>query len=458
MDIFISHSWKNKTFADKLARDLEGAGNVWIDHQQTKPGEEIGADISEGLERADLVILVWSRHAKKSNWVKQEIDQALALGIPVVPCLVDDKKLPKRLRTTLAIPFHDYTEGFGRLNLVIFKLGAADLGLDTGDMIGDFDDWDGVTDYLNNYRRENEVSGDAAYWIDRVLESSNVAQTGGSEFLAQYEGVAAYVQSLMDQIEAAQDDGQKLREILYEVIRNEDKAPPIMGKMRVMLEQMIDQLPAGSSVSAPGPGQASLQIGPNFRGETAASAPSDPRDQLRQHLQGRVPAGELEAIVEFLFYYNETAGPSLDALAGVVQARASAAGATVVQHLVAYLQNPDDLLPESSYGYYGYIDDAWLIHNTAYRLVEAGILPPATFAVEWGNIQAADNLVRQLLPPMALSQLENTLMQYLQVIAAEIQAYQPQFMQGAGGYHPYMGEQSNDDRWMDVMTDSLNYL
>lgn len=366
MDIFISHSRKkkNKTFAGELARDLDGVGNVWFDRQKERPGEEISAGIRGEIERADVFILVWSRQAKKSTWVQQEIDLALALGIPVVSCLVDDKKLPKRLKHMVAIPFHDYIQGFGHLNMVLFMLNAAELGLDLDGMIDDLDDWDSVVDYLENYRWENDVSGEVAGWIDRVLETTKAAQA-------------------------------------------------------------------------------------------QASASDDPRVQLRQRLQGQVPDQELEAIVEYLFYYNETAGPTLDALASISQARASAAGITVVQHLLQYLQNPDDLLPESIHGYFGYIDDAWLIHNTAWRLVEAGILPPATFAVDWGNIQVADSLVRQLLPPMALNQLENTLMQYLQIIAAEIQAYQPQF---AAGDHPYMGDQSTDDRWMNVMTDSLNYL
>lgn len=364
MDIFISHSRKNKAFADKLARDLEGVGNIWIDRQKKKPGQEIGTDIREAIEGADAFILVWSRQAKKDERVQQEIDLALASGIPVVSCLVDDKKLPKRLRHMVAIPFYDDIQGFGRLNVVLFMISASEFGLDLEGMIDVLDDWDSVIDYLENYRLENDVSGEAADRIDQVLETARAAQS-------------------------------------------------------------------------------------------QASVSDDPRVQLRQQLQGRVPDHELEAIVEYLFYYNETAGPTLDALAGVSQARASAAGVTVVQHLLQYLQNPNDLLPESSYGYLGYIDDAWLIHNTAWRLVEAGILPPATFAVDWGNIQVGDTLVRQLLPPVVLGQLENTLMQYLQLIAAEIQAYQPQFL---GDNHPYMGGESTDDRWMNVMTDSLNYL
>ena len=458
MDIFISHNWRNKTFADKLARDLEGTATVWIDHQQTKPGEEIGADIREGLSKSDLVVLVWSQYAQASQWVGQEIDFALRSGISIVPCLLDKTPLPDPLKNTLAIPFEDYNQGFGRLNLVLLKSTAAELGLDMSGLTAKLDDWDGVIDYLNNYRQQNEVTGDAAYWIERMLAVSNAAKAGGDAFLKEQEGTVAYVQSLTDRIGAAQDDPNQLREILYEVIRNEQQSPQMLGQIRVTLEQMLATFPAKAQAAEQAIPASSEQQPQEARATAPANDSNDPRQQLRHQLKGRVPDQDVETVSEILYYYNESATNVLDTLATVVQARSSAAGAAVVQDLLAYLQNPDDLLPENKYGYFGYIDDAWLMHNTAWRLVEAGIIAMEAFPVNWEHIQMGDLLARTLLPPEALGQLENILMQYLNLIAAEIQAYQPQFIPGGGGYHPYMGGESTDDRWMDVMTDSLNYL
>lgn len=458
MQIFISHSWRNKTFADKLSRDLEGAVDIWIDHQQTKPGEEIGADIKEGLASSDLVVLVWSQHAKASKWVAQEIGYALKKGIPVIPCLVDKTPLPESLKTTLAIPFEDYSQGFGRLNLALFKGAAAEMGLDVSELSDQLNDWDGVVDYLNNYRQENEVSGDAAYWIERMLAVTNAARAGGDVFLKEQEAAVGYVKSLMERIDVAKNDPAALREILYEVIRNEQQAPQLLGQVRVTLEQMLDTFPTEAQATGQAEEAASQQPVQEVRAATPANTPADPRDQLRQQLQGRVPDQDVEQVTEILYYYNESAANVLNALSTIAQSRSSAAGVAVVQDLQAYLQNPDDLLPENSYGYFGYIDDAWLIHNTAWRLVEAGVIAAEAFPVNWQHIQMGDLLARTLLPPVALGQLENILMQYLNLIAAEIQAYQPQFVQGGGGYHPYMGGGSNDDRWMDVMKDSLNYL
>jgi hypothetical protein len=66
--------------------------------------------------------------------------------------------------------------------------------------------------------------------------------------------------------------------------------------------------------------------------------------------------------------------------------------------------------------------------------------------------------VRRILPPVIMTQLENLLMQYIGLIAAEIQGYQPQFVTAGNRYHPDMGAGSAADRWYDVAVDSLNYL
>ena len=460
MDLFISHSWKNKTVADKLATDLEGTATIWIDHQQTKPGEFIDDDVSEGLERADIVAVLWSKHADESKWVEGEVDWAVEHGKIVVPCLLDDKKLPTRWRNLLGIPFASYTEGFARLNLVLFKQGAAELGIADDALLAQLNDWDGVINYLNDYRREKDVSGDAAYWIDRVLQVTTDAHAGGSAFLEQYQDAVEFTKTLTERIEAGKDDRARLQEILHDVIRHEHVAPPILQKMRLLIEQMIDTLPEPAATAAAPSAERALNAIRSIRGEQKPDEdPNDPKVQLRKQLKDHVDASQLEEIVDLLFDYVEATSPVLGVLNGAAQASRSMAGVTVVQYLAEYLQNPNDLLPESRFGYFGYLDDAWIVHNTAWRLIESGVLEQGLFAVDWQRIQIADGLVRRILPPVIMTQLENLLMQYIGLIAAESQAYQPQFVTAGNGYGPFMGGgESLGDGWFNVAADSLNYL
>ncbi|MCU7890357.1 MAG: toll/interleukin-1 receptor domain-containing protein [Candidatus Thiodiazotropha sp. (ex Ustalcina ferruginea)] len=80
--VFVSHSWGDKTFVDKLVNDLEGVADFWYDSRETKPGEHIDQDVSQGIESCDMMLLIWSVNASRSQWVPLELDQATSLGKP----------------------------------------------------------------------------------------------------------------------------------------------------------------------------------------------------------------------------------------------------------------------------------------------------------------------------------------------------------------------------------------
>ena len=88
----------------------------------------------------------------------------------------------------------------------------------------------------------------------------------------------------------------------------------------------------------------------------------------------------------------------------------------------------------------GLLDDAWLIHNTVYRCIEAGFFGASDIGIQWDKIVQADPMALQMLPPQVRSVLEQVLLQYLQLISNELAQYQPQFMPQpqANSYAPYM--------------------
>lgn len=94
--LFLSHSSADKTFVEKLAKDLEGVGvNVWFDKWEIKVGDSLTGKIEEGLQANDYLGLVLSPAAVASEWVKAELSaawcrQMSSRKIVVLPILYQD--------------------------------------------------------------------------------------------------------------------------------------------------------------------------------------------------------------------------------------------------------------------------------------------------------------------------------------------------------------------------------
>jgi TIR domain-containing protein len=77
--VFVSHSSKDLAFAERLVKDLRAAGaDAWLDIEQLGAGN-FQQRISEALEGCEWFVLVLTRAALASQWVRQEVDAANAL-------------------------------------------------------------------------------------------------------------------------------------------------------------------------------------------------------------------------------------------------------------------------------------------------------------------------------------------------------------------------------------------
>src|SRR5688572_15997834 len=101
------------------------------------------------------------------------------------------------------------------------------------------------------------------------------------------------------------------------------------------------------------------------------AADRQPLDALRLQLQGVLPAPLLAQSMDSLTYYIESGPVTLRDFAVAASAGYSESLQHVAAGLYQYLIEPNDLLLDDSNGILGFLDDAWLIHNTAYRCVES---------------------------------------------------------------------------------------
>lgn len=97
IDIFVSYSRKDREIVKKLVEVMKGRGwSVWWD-PTIRPGEYFEDVIENALTASKCVIVVWSKNAVASKWVRAEAAEAANRGV-LVPVVIDDAKIPFRFK------------------------------------------------------------------------------------------------------------------------------------------------------------------------------------------------------------------------------------------------------------------------------------------------------------------------------------------------------------------------
>jgi TIR domain len=97
-DIFISYASADRECARELAAQLEGLGwSVWWD-REIQAGKTFAGVIEREIDHARCVIVLWSRTAVDSRWVRDEANEGLKREV-LVPVLIDQIAPPLGFRS-----------------------------------------------------------------------------------------------------------------------------------------------------------------------------------------------------------------------------------------------------------------------------------------------------------------------------------------------------------------------
>jgi tetratricopeptide (TPR) repeat protein len=114
--VFISYAREDARFANRLADDLERLQiPIWID-RRIQPGSRWDQEVQEAIKRANVMVVVLSKHSVSSLAVGDEFTFALDDGDLVVPVLFEDCQVPLRLARLQRVDFiADYGAGLEQL-------------------------------------------------------------------------------------------------------------------------------------------------------------------------------------------------------------------------------------------------------------------------------------------------------------------------------------------------------
>src|SRR5262249_44826505 len=100
-DAFLSHSSKDATLVNGLARSLGAEGlKPWVDESNLRYGALLRDELQASIRDSRVLVLVWSKDAADSRWVMSELFTAFHLNRFIIPCAIDSTKRPRFLDNT----------------------------------------------------------------------------------------------------------------------------------------------------------------------------------------------------------------------------------------------------------------------------------------------------------------------------------------------------------------------
>jgi hypothetical protein len=111
---FISYSRINKEFALELALELRSSGfDIWLDQLDIPTGSRWDDEVEQALDSCEIFMVILTPASSTSDNVKDEIGYAIDSGKRILPILLENAKVPLRLRRFQYVDFtkKSYEEG-----------------------------------------------------------------------------------------------------------------------------------------------------------------------------------------------------------------------------------------------------------------------------------------------------------------------------------------------------------
>lgn len=104
--IYVSHAESDEVFATQLTRDLRASGAlVWLDVYDAEPGRDWMPSVEQALEESQIMVVVLSPEALRSDHVTLEWQAYLEACRPVLPVLAVACQPPHLLSTRQPVNF-----------------------------------------------------------------------------------------------------------------------------------------------------------------------------------------------------------------------------------------------------------------------------------------------------------------------------------------------------------------
>ena len=120
--VFISYSNHDGEVANAICAAIEGDGRAcWIAPRDIEPSSEWAEQIIDGINAANVMVLVFSSWSNQSPQVRREVERAINRDMPVIPFRIE-KVLPVKSLEYFLSTQHWFDAFDGRLDLHVARL------------------------------------------------------------------------------------------------------------------------------------------------------------------------------------------------------------------------------------------------------------------------------------------------------------------------------------------------
>jgi hypothetical protein len=417
MKLFISHSWANKTQAQRLVDELRSFGaSPWVDTRDLMPGQSIQEVIDKAIPEHDAILLLWSNEAAASDGVEAEMQTAARLGKMVIPLKLDNTPISDErfasLKGVKSISFQDFETGLGRLKMVlIYYMGTRfEMHLEEGfQHMNEFISALEASDYLVRKQNFKETGSedDKDYWVSKIKEVHAKSYERMTELQQIGNELQAFLTTIMNELEENLNNRQRCLEILAEL-----RAHRYAG--RVGMPQFIEHVERiCTSFEKDAPDQRIAA----FRQQLETQC--DESIAFMKKSVGWLLGGMLDQTYDNVRYFYLRSADHLEMLNHPDSRRIHPLIDRLADDLLRYIQTPGGIIDNKLYGILGYSDDATLIHSMLIALGQEGLIDLEAIKTDWQRINAGAETAWSMLGASLKTRMEEETAAYYSGLVQE---------------------------------------
>ena len=419
MKVFISHSWKNKLEAQKIADELKAAGtDIWLDANNLLPGQLIQDSIDEVLEKIDVVVLVWTKEASESGGVTAELFTCSRLKKIIIPCKIDSTSLDIHpfLQKIKGISFRDFNDGLGRLKMVLLNYMTRDFNMQDNESIRLMNEFMGTLETTGHLVHNEDIKNTGSeeekdFWVKKVENTYAASYTKLKEEERVGKEITAFLNEKMEQLQTNLNNKNMVGKVLEEMKIHKYAGRPDMKKF-------IDQVQS---------------IYNSFENNETGAAVAKYKKEMEEKLNSSKQQlkSSFGILADFLFasafenmqYFYLSSADHLEKLLHLCNLPDSHPLVTdCANELLQYIKTPGGVIDNNQYGILGYADDAYFIQSLLANLQQAGVVDTGNWNIDWVKINAGSEVSFNLIGNGIKEQLDNNINAYCQQLS---QKYNP---------------------------------